>query len=230
MTRIQELRDSLAYGEGVEQSQLDAVTAELTPQKSSLRPKDKNELLPLFDKNGKALGTSAPRWICHVLALRHRCAHVLLIWRNQVMGDTLVLQIRSWNKDDSPGCLDISVGGHMTAINKEAEDVALAEMLQETNLTIDDLEEHTLQYVGGYPFDEVPRLNENFYNSEWRDVYVGCVKHDRFERTKFLDGEVAGIMLLPLKDAQQLLQQQILPMASALTQSLPVCLIKVIDG
>ncbi len=230
MTRVQKLRDLLAHGEGVEQSQLDAVTAELTPQKSSLRPKDKDELLPLFDANGKTLDTFAPRWICHVLALRHRCAHVLLIWRSQAMGNTLVLQIRSWDKDDSPGRLDISVGGHMTATDKEAEDAALAEMLQETNLTIDDIEKRTLHPVGGYSFDEDPRPVENFYNSEWRDVYVGYVKHDRLERIKFPDGEVAGVMLVPLKDARQLLQQQILPMASALTQSLPVCIRKVIDG
>jgi len=114
----------------------------------------------------------------------------------------------------------------MTATDKEAENAALAEMLQETNLTIDDLEGHRLYPVGGYPFDEDPRPAENFYNSEWRDVYVGYVKPDRLERVKFPDGEVAGVMLVPLKEAKQLLQQQILPMASALTESLPVCLSK----
>ena len=228
MTHIRELRDSLAHGATVNQLELDTVIEELNPQKASLRPKDKEELLPLFDTNGKALDTFVPRWICHVLALRHRCAHVLLIWRSQAMGDTLILQIRSWDKDDSPGRLDISVGGHMTA--NVAEVTALAEMLQETNLTIDDLEGSTLHLIVGYPFDEEPRPAENFYNSEWRDVYVGYMKHDGLERIKFPDGEVAGIMLLPLKDAQQLLQQHILPMASALTHSLPVCLRNLNNG
>lgn len=230
MTRIEELRESLAHGASVNQAQLDAVTAELNPQKAALRPKDKTELLPLFDSTGKSLNTHAPRWLCHVLALRHCCAHVLLIWRSPAMGDTLVLQIRSWDKDDSPGRLDISVGGHMTTTEKQPEDAALSEMPQETNLAIDDLEGRTLHAVGGYAFDEDPRPAENFYNSEWRDVYVGYVKHDSFKKIKFPDGEVAGIMLLPAKDAERLLKQKIFPMAGALRKSLPVWLGKGADA
>jgi hypothetical protein len=113
MARIEDLRLGLAHGKAAAQSELDAVIAELAPAKPSLRPKDKVERLPLFDDAGKKLGTQAPRWLCHVLALRHRCAHVLLVWHSPTIGDALVLQIRNWDKDDSPGCVDISVGGHI---------------------------------------------------------------------------------------------------------------------
>ncbi len=230
MNRVQELRDLLLHGAKTTQQQLDAVVAELQPQKKSLRPKDKNEPLPLFSTNGKPIGTAAPRWVCHVLALRHRCAHVLLVWRSPGMGDTLVLQIRSWDKDDSPGHLDISVGGHMTGTDKLAEDTAFSEMLQETNLTINDLEKEKLQSVGGYSYDETPRPDDNFFNSEWRDVYVAYVKDESFKKIEFPDGEVAGVVLLPLRDAKRLLKQDTIPMASALTQSLPVCLEKIMNG
>ncbi len=229
MSRIQELRGSLAHGISATQSQLDAVTRELRPQKALLRPNDKDELLPLFDKDGNALGTSAPRWLCHVLALRHRCAHVLLIWRSRAMGDALLLQIRSWDKDDSPGRLDISVGGHMTIAEQPMrEDTAFAEMLEETRLTINDLEGKKLQPVGGYSFDEAPRPAECFFNSEWRDVYTGYVNDKGFNRIGFPDGEVAGVVLFPLKEAGRLLTQDTIPMASALTQSLPLYLARVV--
>ena len=72
---IEELRRKLAHGEGVSQQEFDDVAAELAPAKDELHPKDKTEALPLFDSRGHPLGTRAPRWICHLLALRHRCAH-----------------------------------------------------------------------------------------------------------------------------------------------------------
>jgi hypothetical protein len=222
MDRIQQLRHSLAHGKAATQSQLDLVTAELSRDKDSIRPKDKVEPLPLYEDTGKRLGTQAPRWLCHALALRHRCAHILLLWHSPTMGDALVLQIRNWDKDDSPGCVDISVGGHMTATDSSAEEAALSERVQETGLKIQDLE-GSLEYVGGYSFDE-ERPGEYFFNSEWRDVYIAYVKQDSLSSIRFPDGEVAGIVLVPLKDAGKFLAQQIVPMASALTNSLPKCL------
>jgi hypothetical protein len=187
MDRIRQLRVSLAHGKAVPQSQLDTVVAELAPMKPSLRPGDKVEPLPLYDETGQCIGTQAPGWLCHVSDLRHRCAHVLLVWRSPTMGDALVLQIRNWDKDDSPGRVDISVGGHMTVADSTAEEAALAKMVQETGLLTNDLE-GPLEYVGGYAFDE-ERPSDNFFNSEWRDVYVAKVRHDRFGAIQFPDGE-----------------------------------------
>jgi len=221
--RIEELRGTLAHGEGVSQEQLNKIAAELTPYKDKLRPKDKTEVLPLFDAHGNPLGTTAPRWICHLLALRHRCVHILLLWLSPALGDVLVLQIRAWGRDDSPGHVDISVGGHMSTKGSDsAEQTAFAEMLEETGLTPEDLQ-GDLERVGGYPFDE-SRPEDNFYNSEWRDVYVGRVKDDRFGKIHFPDGEVAAMVLIALTEALSLLEQDRVPMASALTQSLPLCL------
>jgi len=230
MTRLWELQDLVQHGEALDQAQLDRVIQELTPQKSSIRPKDKDEPLPLITSAGEATGAEAPRWICHALGLRHRCAHVLLIWRSGTMGDVLILQIRSWSKDDSPGKLDITVGGHMTAIEKDVEKAALTEMLQEVGLDLDDLVDRKLHLVDGYPFDEEPRPAENFFNSEWRDVFIGFVRDESFGKIHFPDGEVAGVALFPSTEAAGLLRQEqvitkvVLQVASALKHSLPRCL------
>lgn len=222
-SHIDELRKSLAHGEGIGKERLDEIAAELEPAKRELRPDDKTETLPLFDRQGQELDTLAPRWICHLLALRHRCAHILLLWRSPSLGDSLVLQIRDWEKDDSPGHLDISVGGHMTTGRSDsAQNTAFAEMLEETGLRPEDLE-GPLESVGGYSFDE-SRPNENFHNSEWRDVYIGRVRKDRFGKIRFPDGEVAAVVVVPLGETRRLLAQEIVPMASALTESLPKCL------
>ena len=214
-SRLDELRRQLANSE---HATLQSVVSELTPFHEQLRPRDKSEALPLFNQEGSFLGIAAPRWICHVMALRHRCAHILLTWKSPAVGETLVLQIRDWKKDDSPGHLDISVGGHMTS---EASGPA-EEMLEELNLRESDLE-GPLQRVGGYSFDE-SRPEERFFNSEWRDVYLARLAADSIGRIRFPDGEVAGVVLIPLDGARRLLEQKKVPMASALRESLPKCL------
>ncbi|MBN1781135.1 NUDIX domain-containing protein [bacterium] len=223
ISRIRELTRVLDHGRNTGQDELDRVARELTGSKNHYRPRDKTERLPLFDETGRPLGTTAPRWICHLLALRHRCVHILLVWKSPAMGDALVLQIRNWDKDDSPGQADISVGGHMTAAGSaEAEAAAFREMLEETGLTQEDLV-GVLVKTGGYAHDE-SRPNDNFFNSEWRDVYIARIDPARFSRIHFQDGEVAGMLLVPLTGADRLLKQDHLPMASALVKSLPVCL------
>lgn len=212
------IRRRMSHGEGRTQVELDALADQLAPLHARLRPKDKKEPLPLFDALGSTLGTTAPRWLCHLLALRHRCAHVLLIWPSPALGDALVLQIRNWSKDDSPGHLDISVGGHMTVKNPDPRD----EMVEELNLSPADLES-TLVPVGGYPFDE-ERPQDHFFNSEWRDVYIARLRADAIGKIRFGDGEVAGVLLVPARDARRLLKQDTVPMASALRASLPQCL------
>ncbi len=225
-SRLTDIRTNLNHGHRSTQQQLDAIEAELTPCRQQLRARDKAERLPLFDANGVATGTSAPRWICHSLGLRHRCAHILLVWRSPALGDSLVLQIRDWSKDDSPGHLDMSVGGHVTiGDHHDTETTAFAEMLQELGIVPADLESGELQPVGGYAFDE-SRDEECFHNSEGRDVFVAHLKTEAIGKVRFPDGEVAGIVLVPVKEARRLLEQRVVPMASALRSSLPKCLEK----
>ncbi len=93
--------------------------------------------------------------------------------------------LRSWVKSDSPGCLDISVGGHVTG-----EDLSISiestyrEMEEELGITRTDLKSGELIYQKGYEsYDE----NEKnmFYNSEWRDVYLGEMTTDGFDKIRY---------------------------------------------
>ncbi|MBI4660728.1 MAG: hypothetical protein HY735_17970 [Verrucomicrobia bacterium] len=220
---LDELRRELNHGDGVSQERLDELATKLSAFRNRLRPDDKDEPLPLFDRHGTSTGTNSPRWLCHVLGLRHRCAHILIVWRSPSLGDSLLLQIRDWSKRDSPGQLDISVGGHTTLDAVQGtEQTAFAEMLQELNLQPSDLD-GGLQAIGGYGHDE-SCAEEHFFNSEWRDVFVGRLAAEAIGKVKFPDGEVAGICLIPVANAERLLAQVTLPMASALEHSLPRCL------
>ncbi len=220
---LDKLREELSHGEEIQQNRIDQVVFELNPFKYQLKPDDKAELLPLIDSHGKSLGTMAPRWICHLLGLRHRCAHILLLWKSPALGDTMILQIRSWNKDVAPGKIDISVGGHLKAEDSGiAEKTAFNEMLEEIALTANDLD-GPLQYIGGYSSNE-SHPEDCFWNSEWRDVFIGYVKQDQVGQIHFADGEVAGLVIVELSKAQDLLDQCLLPLASALRESLPICL------
>jgi hypothetical protein len=219
---LEKVRQHMKCGNGISQEAIDDITAALEPDHEILRPKDKSELLPLFSETGLPTGSKAPRWVCHVLGLRHRCAHILLLWRSPALGDLLLLQIRDWSKDDSAGHLDITVGGHMTADDRGSQDAAFSEMLQELGLQSTDLE-GGLESIGGYAHDE-SRPEENFHNLEWRDVYVGYLSSEAIARVRFPDREVAGLVLIPFEGAGSLLTQNTLPIASALRCSLPRCL------
>ncbi len=220
---IDKMHEALSHGENASQNQIDQIVHLLNPYKHQLRPDDKDELLPLIDRNGKLLGTTAPRWICHLLGLRHKCAHILLLWKSPALGNAMIFQIRSWEKDEAPGMIDISVGGHFKAIDTDIKDkTAFNEMLEEVALKADDLD-GPLEHVGGYSSDEA-RPKDHFLNSEWRDVYIGYVKQDHIGHVNFSDGEVAGLVIVELGRAHNFLEQNILPLASALRESLPICL------
>ena len=219
---LERLRAELNHGSDVSQARLDSIAAALAPAKAALRPTDKSESLPLFSIEGRPLGTTAPRWLCHLLALRHCCAHVMLEWRSPTLGDVVVLQMRAFEKDDSPGRIDISVGGHMTENRLDSTAAAMAEMLEETGLTLADLEE-VPRLIASYAYDEA-READKFWNHEWRDVYIARMKEDAIKRIHFSDGEVAAVVLVGLSDASRMLRQTVVPLASALKESLPRCL------
>ena len=194
----------------------------LAPFQHQLRPLDKTELLPLYSASGLPCDLVAPRWLCHVLGLRHRCVHLLLIWRNQFRQAMLVLQVRNWEKDDSPGHLDISVGGHMTTACQQNDDfVVYREMEEEIGLSANDLMA-PLQHIGSYDHYSED-LHNNYINHEWRDVYLAELQTHAIHQIHFADQEVCGLLLYPLAQVDSLLTQTRIPLASGIKHSLPMC-------
>jgi isopentenyldiphosphate isomerase len=214
------LRAAFNGGENASQCQLDEVTARWIEQ---IRPAGKEtEPLVLVDAQGHRLDPvrQAPRWLCHLLALRHRCVHVLLLWDSPKLGPVFVWQVRSWRKIDYPGFVDISVGGHVVG-QEGSRASAFMEMAEEMGVAAGDLVGGDLTMVGGYDCLHRSRTRP-FHDAEWRDVYVGRIAS--LGSVGFTDGEVVAVYLCPQAGAGDLLAQERIPVANGLRLSLPVCL------
>lgn len=208
-------------GKDLNQRMIDDLFEKVSPYRLELRPGDKDEVLLIVDDTGKSTGLHAPRWLCHLAGLRHRVAEILLSWDSTQSGSMYLLQMRSWTKSDSPGHIDISVGGHVkgTRIDNVTEN-AYAEMEEELGFIAEDLCDNALMECCSYAhYDSVPAAN--FYNSEWRIIYNGTIKNDHLKNVRFKDGEVVGLYLCPVNEAQHLLNQTGLPLGSALVHTLP---------
>ena len=171
-------------------------------------PEGEREVLMLVDAQGQSFDPQrfAPRWLCHLAGLRHRVVHVLLSWRSLGLGEVYGFQVRSWDKLDSPGCVDISVGGHIKG-DLSAEAAAYDEMREELGLSRDDLA-GPLSYVGGHgQFDE-----------EWAELFVAELRS--IDSIRFADGEVVGLYVCPCAEATRLLGQSYIPVTGALKVSL----------
>lgn len=218
--KLRELRDTLKKGENTSQIELDELCK---IWENRIKPSEKDkELFVLVDSKGNFIQPklTAPRWLCHLLALRHRCVHILLQWENPTLGDVFMIQVRSWDKTDSPGHLDISIGGHVVG-EASSHETAYKEMEEEFGITKADLRNGELNHSSGYEsYNE--RFEDNFYNAEWRDVYLGEIA--TLDKIHFRDKEVVGLYLCPKSEAKNLLLQKHIPIASALELSLPRCL------
>jgi len=134
----------------------------------------------------------------------------------------LVAQVRSWDKNDSPGHLDISAAGHNKALTS-SEQTAYEELEEELGLGRDALQGGYLSHKGGYA-SYVERPEDNFYNAQWCEIYTGRLTTEGLERITFRDAEVVGLYLCPISRVPSLLTQTQLPIASALKNTVPRCL------
>lgn len=222
LKHLKDLRVELNAGDSANQSRITEIQYTLQDFKEELLPNEKDEVLRLVDPDGNDRNLRAPRWLCHLLGLRHRSIHIILQWQSPSLGKVFILQVRSWNKFDSPGQLDISVGGHVV-IDTDKLKAAYREMEEELGITIEHLKNGELTYQKGYKVLE-EQEEKNFYNTEWRDIYIGEISTESLNQIRFNDNEVVGLYLCPESQAQHLLNQKIIPMASALRDSLQLCI------
>jgi hypothetical protein len=107
MAELASLRAAFNKGSAVSQRQIDELSLVWDKR---IRPVAKEtELLVLVDDQGQAFQPrrQSPRWFCHLLSLRHKAAHVLLVWDSPRLGRVFICQVRSWAKADYPGFVDI---------------------------------------------------------------------------------------------------------------------------
>ena len=214
-------RAGCAHGEAATQSQLDALADEWQDRREDLRPGEADETFALVDVEGNLTGLVAPRWLCHLVGLRHRCVHVLLTWRSPSLGRVLVLQVRNWTKSDSPGHLDISAAGHNKGL-VSSEQTAYEELDEELGLSRGALQDGYLSHKGGYAsYREHPP--KNFHNAQWCEIYTGRLTTEGLEQITFRDSEVVGLYLCPMAQLPSLLEQTELSIADALRNTGPRC-------
>lgn len=214
------LRHACGAGASITQTQIDTWALEWF---DTVRPNASNqETLMLVDAQGDSFSPElkAPRWLCHLLGLRHRAVHIVLVWHSPKAGPMLLCQVRSFVKRDFPGHIDISVGGHVKG-DDDLYATALTEMREELGLTANDLVDASLQPVGAYDC-AIERSDLGFFDREYRIVYMGQVTD--VDSIHFQDKEVDGLYLCPLSQAKALLNQSVLPVANGLTWTLPLCL------
>src|SRR5690349_7439490 len=106
--KVTRLYRELKRGTGLTQEQIDALAAEWEP-KIEPDSKEQSERFGIARTDGITTGVTGPRWIFHLLGLRHRAAEIAFCTESGL----IVLQRRSLTKSDWPGAPDMAVAGHI---------------------------------------------------------------------------------------------------------------------
>ena len=124
------------------------------------------ELLDIVDAEGNPTGRTVTREKAHAEGIRHRTSHVW-IYRLQGGRLSLLLQLRSAEKDSYPGCYDISSAGHIPA-GEDFAGSALRELSEELGIRA---EAEELVFCGLRSF----RFSELFHGQPFHDNQVSAV-------------------------------------------------------
>ncbi len=186
---------------------------------------DKQETFTLVYATGKAAGVAAPRWLVHLVGLRHRAVHVAF----RTESGLIAIQRRSHSRPDWPDALDMAVAGHVPQ-NYQGHDItyeqgAWKEIEEELGLIERDapktLVGGALTPVGDpyFSFDLDIRRNPPFYNAEARQIYIATLTGEGLSKLRFNDGEVAALTFITPETAWELLERE--KIASGLRYSMP---------
>jgi isopentenyldiphosphate isomerase len=221
---VQRLYRELAHGSALTQEPLTALAAEWEPK---VRPdnKDRSEDFAIARPDGTTTGVVGPRWVFHLLGLRHRATEIAF----RTQSGLIVLQRRSPTKEDWPDAPDMAVAGHVPQ-NPDGSDMtfeagAWKEIAEEVGLQEADagqtLVEKRLIPVGA-PYaclDTEPTRNPPFFNAEVRQIFAATLTGEGLSRLHFPDNEVTGLLLVTPDKAWEMLARE--PIASGMRYSLP---------
>jgi isopentenyldiphosphate isomerase len=141
------------------------------------------------------------RWLCHLTGLRHRTVHLFL--DHPTLVDHTLVQVRSVDKDEAPGCFDLPVAGHVDGV-ASAEDALRRELGEEVGLTLDLLSD--LRCLGTH---EQVCLSDppGFHNVEHHTVYRARLTVEGWLRVGAADHEVAAVAVFTVPDLVGMMQR-----------------------
>lgn len=163
------------------------------------------EYFDVCDEMGRPTGETVARDVAHRDGVRHRTAHVWIVWRVDGRWQVL-LQKRSANKDSFPGKYDTSSAGHIPAGSEPLES-AVRELFEELGVRAAP---EALEYAGWFDI----RYEKVFHGSPFRDneycsVYVYrrpvavealTLQADEVERVDWFDLERTWAELMERRD------------------------------
>ena len=161
------------------------------------------EYLDVVDENGEPTGEIVSRKSAHRTGARHRTSHLWLVRKRDEKWQVL-LQLRSFQKDSHPGCLDTSSAGHIPAGYDYIES-AIRELKEELGLTA---KPEDLVFVARRHFE----YEKEFHGKPFHDNQVSKVFY------LLWDGEPSELVL------------QESEIADAMWMNLDECVIMVRDG
>ena len=216
---IQQLFRSVNGGDGFTQDRVKLLIAQFEP---IILPADSEriEQFALCDSSGNKNGMYAPRWLCHLVGLRHRAVEVGLCTASGLV----VLQIRSSTKSDWAGLPDMAVSGHLVG-DAEFDAAAMQEVEEEIGLSksraSEWFREGKLTRLGNpyLSLDIEANREIPYFNREVRQIFTGTLTAAGLDAISFNDGEVGGLMLVTQTTAWEMLTRG--EIASGMRYTLP---------
>jgi|SRR5579871_1674086 len=214
----------LRQGEGLTREEMAGLMAEWEP-KVQPDAKERGEDFAVARPDGTTTGVVGPRWVFHLFGLRHRATEIAF----RTPSGLIVLQRRSFQKDDWPGAPDMAVAGHIPQREDGSdltfEEGAWKEIAEEVGLeereAAQTLVEGRLMPVGApyVSLDLFPERNPPFFNAEVRQIFAATLTGEGLSRLHFADDEVIGLLLVTPETAWDMLVRD--NVASGMRYSLP---------
>ena len=164
------------------------------------------EMLEVVDENDNVIGIASRKEI-HARGLLHREIHVLFV---TPAGD-IIFQKRSMSKDTNPGCLTVTVGGHVS-IGDSYELTALREAAEETGLKLDKTSLIPIEKTFVRTFNRDTNIKHLSYRMVYGHIFEGSMDELRVEK-----GESDGYVSIPIQKMLSLNEDEKLQFTPSLT-------------
>lgn len=149
-----------------------------------------SEFLDLLDTQGKRTGIVKERQAVHKDGDWHASVHLWIM-----VGDIVLVQKRSMNKESFPGCYDASVAGHVNA-GEEYANAAIRECKEEIGI---DLSVDGIFEVGVLPLI-ISRKDKGFISREINHIFMA--KLDAIPETYIDKTEISDIRYMSIYEIE----------------------------